>query len=165
MLETKNTHQAESLAAFSPEEAGTNVKGGNGVKSRTGCSEDKSTVAPVNALECEKRTSTESAAHEKVGVKEESDSISKETLTSGCSSAAFRGAGEGLSPQVRDGGKDANGTSAADSVKDRPPRHSQVSPMEVDDGAMSLLASAAAEVGGMESGTVHLKGSVLKGRQ
>ncbi|CAK9258259.1 unnamed protein product [Sphagnum jensenii] len=90
VLETKNTHQAESLAAFSPEEAGTNVKGGNGVKSGTGCSEDKSTVAPVNALECEKRISTESAAHEKVGVKQESDSISKETLTSGCSSAAFR---------------------------------------------------------------------------
>ncbi|CAK9196922.1 unnamed protein product, partial [Sphagnum troendelagicum] len=146
VLETKNTHQAESLAAFSPEEAGTNVKGGNGVKSGTGCSEDKSTVAPVNALECEKRISTESAAHEKVGVKQESDSISKETLTSGCSSAAFRGAGEGSSPQVGDGGKDANGTSAADSVEDRPPRHSQVSPMEVDDGAMSLLASAAAEV-------------------
>ncbi|CAM6013898.1 unnamed protein product [Sphagnum balticum] len=145
VLETKNTHQAESLAAFSPEEAGTNVKGGNGVKSGTGCSEDKSTVAPVNALECEKRTSTESAAHEKVGVKQESDSISKETLTSGCSSAAFRGAGEGSSPQVGDGGKDANGTSAADSVEDRPPRHSQVSPMDVDDGAMSLLASAAAE--------------------
>ncbi|CAM6035832.1 unnamed protein product [Sphagnum compactum] len=146
VLETKNTHQAESLAAFSPEEAGTNVKGGNGVKSGTGCTEDKSTVAPVNALECEKRTSTESAAHEKVRVKQESDSISKETLTSGCSSAAFRGAGEGSSPQVGDGGKDANGTSAADSVEDRPPRHSQVSPMEVDDGAMSLLASAAAEV-------------------
>ncbi|CAK9196861.1 unnamed protein product [Sphagnum troendelagicum] len=146
VLETKNTHQAESLAAFSPEEAGTNIKGGNGVKSGTGCSEDKSTVAPVNALECEKRTSTESAAHEKVGVKQESDSISKETLTSGCSSAAFRGAREGSSPQVGDGGKDANGTSAADSVEDRPPRHSQVSPMEVDDGAMSLLASAAAEV-------------------
>ncbi len=170
VLETKNTHQAESLAAFSPEEAGTNVKGGNGVKSGTGCSEDKSTVAPVNALECEKRTSTESVAHEKVGVKQESDSISKETLTSGCSSAAFRGAGEGSSPQVGDGGKDANGTSAADSVEDRPPRHSQVSPMEVDDGAMSLLASAAAEVGGMGSRTgtlerVSAEGETMKGEQ
>ncbi|CAK9865402.1 unnamed protein product [Sphagnum jensenii] len=172
VLETKNRPQTGSQAASSPEGA-IDVKAGDGGKSGTGSIEDKmkpqSNAPPVNALESEKKVSNESAPG-LVGVKEEADCMSKETLTSSCSSA-FRGAGEAL-PQVVDGGNNANTASAAGSVEDGPLGHSQVSPMEVDDGAMSLLATAAAaaEVGAIAGGTGTLEkadtgGQMLKGEQ
>ncbi|CAK9206149.1 unnamed protein product [Sphagnum troendelagicum] len=172
VLETKNRPQTGSQAASSPEGA-IDVKAGDGGKSGTGSIEDKmkpqSNAPPVNALESEKKVSNESAPG-LVGVKEEADCMSKETLTSSCSSA-FRGAGEAL-PQVVDGGNDANTASAAGSVEDGPLGQSQVSPMEVDDGAMSLLATAAAaaEVGTIAGGTGTLEkadtgGQMLKGEQ
>ncbi len=172
VLETKNRPQTGSQAASFPEGA-IDAKAGDGGKSGTGSIEDKmkphSNAAPVNALESEKKISNESAPG-LVGVKEEADCMSKETLTSSCSSA-FRGAGEAL-PQVVDGGNDANTASAAGSVEDGPLGHSQVSPMEVDDGGMSLLATAAAaaEVGAIGGGTGTLEkadtgGQMLKGEQ
>ncbi|CAK9262929.1 unnamed protein product [Sphagnum jensenii] len=172
VLETKNRPQTGSQAASSPEGA-IDAKAGDGGKSGTGSIEDKmkpqSNAPPVNALESEKKISNESAPG-LVGVKEEADCMSKETLTSSCSSA-FRGAAEAL-PQVVDGGNDANTASAAGSVEDGPLGHSQVSPMEVDDGAMSLLATAAAaaEVGAIAGGTGTLEkadtgGQMLKGEQ
>jgi hypothetical protein len=168
VLETKNRppQAGGSQAALSPPEAGADFKVGNGAKSGTGgeSEEDQrkplpqNNDPPVNALESEKKLLNESA-HRKVGMKEEVESVSKETLSSGCSSSALRGAVGETSLQVGgDRGKDAaNTANAVGCVEDRPPRQFQVVPMEVDDGAMSLLATAAAEVGARGSGTVTLE--------
>jgi len=152
VLETNNNRpQAGVQAAFFPEAGADDAKAGSGGESGTGSSEDnnikpQSNASPVIALESEKRTSNESP-HGKVGVEEEADFGSKEIHT-GCSDA-FKSAGE-ASPEIGDSGKGADTASAAARIEDGPCRHPQALLVEVDDGSMSLLATAAAaaEVGG-----------------
>ncbi|KAH9562526.1 hypothetical protein CY35_05G076600 [Sphagnum magellanicum] len=170
VLETNNNRpQAGVQAAFFPEAGADDAKAGSGGESGTGSSEDnnikpQSNASPVIVLESEKRTSNESP-HGKVGGEEEADFGSKEILT-GCS-GAFKSAGE-ASPQIGDSGKGADTASAAARIEDGPCRHPQALLMEVDDGAMSLLATpaAAAEVGGTgileRAGT---GGEILNGEQ
>ncbi|KAH9562523.1 hypothetical protein CY35_05G076300 [Sphagnum magellanicum] len=175
VLETNNNRpQAGVQAAFFPEAGPDDAKAGSGGESGTGSSEDnnikpQSNASPVIALESEKRTSNESP-HGKVGVEEEADFGSKEILT-GCSDA-FKSAGE-ASPQIGDSGKGADTASAAARIEDGPCRHPQALLMEVDDGAMSLLATAAAaaEVGGPSGGGTGILeragtgGEILNGEQ
>jgi len=170
VLETNNNRpQAGVQAAFFPEAGPDDAKAGSEGESGTGSSEDnnitpQSNASPVIALESEKRTSNESP-HGKVGVEEEADFGSKEILT-GCSDA-FKSVGE-ASPQIGDSGKGADTASAAARIESGPCRHLQALLMEVDDGAMSLLATAAAaaEVGGTgileRAGT---GGEILNGEQ
>jgi hypothetical protein len=175
VLETNNNRpQAGVQAAFFPEAGADNAKAGSRGKSGTGSSEDnnikpQSNASPVIALESEKRKSIGSP-HGKVGEEEEADFGSKEILT-GCSDA-FKSAGE-ASPQVGDSGKGADTASAAARIEDGPRRHPQGLLMEVDDGAMSLLATAAAaaEVGRPRGGGTGILeragtgGEILNGEQ
>jgi hypothetical protein len=172
VLETNNNRpQAGVQAAFFPEAGADDAKAGSGGESGTGSSEDnnikpQSNASPDIAPESEKRTSNESP-HGKVGVEEEADFGSKEILT-GCSDA-FKSA----SPEIGDSGKGADTASAAARIEDGPCRHPQALLMEVDDGAMSLLATAAAaaEVGGPRGGGTGIheragtEGEILNGEQ
>ena len=130
--------------AASPLE-GTETQAGSGGRPGTPVSEDKgkhqSNIGTV--LECDKKVVDDVNCLGKAG-DVEAECVSKDPDTcpgrSGCKAIRPHKV-----PGVDDLGKrDSNTSNMVVSGEDGPPRNSQASPMEVDEGAMSLLATVAA---------------------